>query len=165
MIIISSGTKKARTSAVSGFTLAEALVAVLLGSVMLLALYASFTCGYTTIRVTREDLRATEIMLTRLERVRLCTYSELSNAQTNPPTAVEYYDPTDQASGKGGVVYTVTYSVKAPTDPLPAAYKNNMWLVTVGVSWTNNSSATHSRSMQTYVATNGINGYVMSKRN
>src|SRR5260370_16197917 len=98
----------------AGFTLVETVMALAVGAIMLGALYNAFAFGYRTIGVTREDLRATEIMLQRLERVRLCSFSQLTDTSINPPTTTEYADPTDQPSGGGGVPYTVTFSTSVP---------------------------------------------------
>jgi hypothetical protein len=133
---------------------------------MLTALFASFSCGYGSVRLARENLRATQIMLKTMESIRLYTFDQLTNSTYNPVSS-DYYDPTDQASGKGGTVYNVSYSSTAPaTNTLPSAYINDMRLVTVTVYWTNafalnsTNQLVHSRSMQTYVARNGIETYV-----
>jgi prepilin-type N-terminal cleavage/methylation domain-containing protein len=149
-----------RRASSAGFTLVETVMALAVGAIMLSALYNAFAFGYRTIGVTREDLRATEIMLQRLERVRLCTFSQITDTSINPPTTTEYADPTDQASGGGGVPYTVTFNTSVPTvGTLPEAYRTNMLLVTVGASWSRGNMP-HSRTMQTYVAQKGIESYV-----
>ena len=127
---------------------------------MFTALYAGFSYGLATMGVTRQDLRATEIILQRLERVRLCSFSQVTDTSINPATSTEYYDPADQSSGYGGVPYTLTFSATVPASgALPDAYRTNMLLVTVGAAWTS-GNLQHSRSMQTYVAQNGIQSYV-----
>jgi type II secretory pathway pseudopilin PulG len=144
----------------AAFTLLEALVALGIGGIALIALYAGFTYGFATIEVTRQDLRATEIILQRLERIRLCSFSQITNVSVNPLTITDYYDPADQTNGSAGVPYTVTFNATVPAaGTLPDAYRTNMLLVTVGASWTS-GKLQHSRSMQTYVAQNGIQSYV-----
>ncbi len=148
----------------AGFTLVEALVAFGLGGIMLLALYASFAYGFTSVRMARENLRATQILLQRMEGIRLCTFAQVTNATYTPQTFTEYYDPTDQTNnGGGGVLYTGTYSAIMPTNLPGVSYANDMRLITVTVNWTNYNQAkpiAHTRQMQSYAARNGIQSYV-----
>ena len=145
---------------IAGFTLVETIVAVWLGSMMLSALYASFACGFASIAVTRENLRATQILPGRVEALRVCTYSQVSNPTNTPPTFTEYFDPRDQAAGGGGTVYSGTTTVQVPAvGSLTEAYRTNMVLVTVGVAW-NSGKLQHTRSLQTYVARDGMGSYV-----
>ena len=55
---------------------------------------------------------------------------------------------------------TVTFNaVVPPFGSLPEGYRNQVLLVTVNVSWTSDNLQ-HKRSMQTYVARQGMNSYV-----
>ena len=142
----------------TGFTLAETLIATLAAAVMLLALYASFTFGFAMMRVTREDLRATQIIIQRMEAIRLLRYEVVGNAATYPTNATAYYDETPGATNHG-TAYTVSFSATPGPASLPSTYKANVLLVTVKASWTS-GNVQRSRSMQTYVAQNGIQQYV-----
>ena len=140
----------------SGFTLAETIVATLAAAVMLLALYASFTFGFAMMRVTREDIRATQIIIQKMEAIRLQPYDLVA---TYPTNATAYFDEKNQASGNGGTVYTVKFSATPGPTVLPPTYRANVMLVTVTASWTSGNMP-RSRSMRTYVARNGIQNYV-----
>jgi prepilin-type N-terminal cleavage/methylation domain-containing protein len=145
---------------VSGFTLVETLVAVSIGATMLAAFYATLASGFSMVGVTREDLRATQILLKRMETIRLCTFGEVANIAYNPATFTDYYDPTDASTGSGGVLYHGAYTaVTPPPGSVPDSYRTNMLLVTVDVTW-NTGNIPHERSMQTYVARDGIQRYV-----
>jgi Tfp pilus assembly protein PilE len=142
--------------ACGGFTLVEAVFAVLASAVMLIALYASFTTGFSILKVTREDLRATQIILDRMEKVRLLPYSQLGNPSVYPASTIE-------TNGPGGVAYTVTFTtatnlVSMPPD-IQGGYRSKISLVTVKVSW-KSGNVLRERSMQTYVARSGIQSYV-----
>ena len=142
----------------AGFTLIESTVALTIGAIMLTSLYGAFACGFTTVRVSRESLRATQIMLTKLEGIRLCTFDQLT--VYNPGTFAESFDPNEDATHAGGVTYNGTYASSVPAvGSLPEAYRMNVLLVTVSVNWTSGNMQ-HSRSMQTYAARDGIAGYV-----
>lgn len=149
-----------KTKTKTGFTLAESVIAIAVGSLMFAGLYACFGWGFTTVRVARENLRATQIILKHMESLRLCSFTQLIDTNYNPATFKDYYDPKDQSSGAGGAVYSGTYSATVPASgTVPDSYRTNMLLITIGVNWTS-GNLQRSRSMQTYVAQNGIDGYV-----
>jgi len=153
-------TKNGAKAGILGFTLVETIVAVWLGSMMISALYASYAWGFASIGVTRENLRATQILLGRVEALRVCTFSQVSNPTNTPPIFTEYFDPQDQASGAGGTVYSGTTTVAVPSvGSLPESYRTNIVLVTLEVSW-NSGKLKHTKSLQTYVARDGMESYV-----
>ena len=99
-------------------------------------------------------------MLSKLENVRLGTFTQLTNTVYFPATFTESFDPKDDATQTGGVVYNGTFSSVVPASgTLPDAYRTNVLLVTVSLNWTS-ASMQHSRTMQTYAARDGIAGYV-----
>jgi hypothetical protein len=102
-----------------------------------------------------------------MEAVRLYTWSELLYTNNfNNTTFIESYDPLGALSGNGGgTVYSGTIQLDVPDD-MPAAYRDNMRLVTISVYWTNNpggESLTHSRKMQSCVARYGMQSYVIGR--
>ena len=146
-----------------GFTLVETLVAILVAAIMLSAHYLAFASGFALMTVTREDLRASQIMIKRMESIRLSGYTQLTDPTKYPATATEYYDEIGKTNGHGGVAYTVSYSAIPGSATyltgLPPSYRTNVTEVTVGVSW-KSGTAMRSRSMRTYVARYGIEKYV-----
>jgi type II secretory pathway pseudopilin PulG len=147
---------------VAAFTLAEAMVAVALGAIMLTALYAGITFGFGAVKLSREDLRATQILIEQMETLRLTSYSSLQSFTTNA-----YFDPADQASGSGGTLYTITFTTNtpaksdlAPPGANPAAfYYTNMLRITATATWTNANIA-RTRTVVSYAAKYGIQAYV-----
>jgi Tfp pilus assembly protein PilV len=151
--------KSDRTSA-GGFTLAETLVAVFVSSFMLTALYACFAAGFSMVKVTREDIRATQILLQQMEAIRVSDYSKLTDPAKYPTNTTVYFDEENAASGKGGTPYTVTFNARPLPSPKPQSqFYTNMLQVTVRASWMS-GKVQRSRSMQTYVARQGIQQYV-----
>jgi hypothetical protein len=135
-------------------------MAVGLGSILLLALYSAFTFCFATVRTSQENIRATQITLARLERVRLCGFNQVTNVSLNPLTFTDVFDPIALAAGRGGIVYNGTFSAALPpSGSVPDSYRSNLFLVNVAVTWTN-GTLHHSLSNQTYVALNGIESYV-----
>ncbi len=156
---LSPSGKNERTSA-GGFTLVETLVAVLITAFMLMALYACFASGFSIVKVTREDLRATQILLQQMEAIRVSDYTKLTDPASYPTNTTVYFDEEHEAIGKGGTAYTVTFNARHLPSPKPQSqFYTNMLEVTVGASW-KSGNVQRSRSMQTYVARQGIQKYV-----
>src|SRR6266404_5526427 len=149
-------------SSSSGFTFIETMVAILTGAVMLAALYSSFAFGYGAVKLMREDLRATQILLQRTETLRLTSFSAIQSG-----TFTDYYDPSAVTNGNPGAVYTITITTNAPTSsdmPVqPVYYMNKMRKVTVTATWTN-ANQIRTRSLMTYASQNGIQSYVYAHK-
>lgn len=65
------------------FTLVETLVAMAILTMMALSLYAGLSSGFLILKTTREELRATQVLAQKMEAIRLCTWSQLSNCPTS----------------------------------------------------------------------------------
>src|SRR2546425_4746791 len=96
----------------SAFTITEVLVAVTVVAMVVVSLYTAFAAGFANVKWAREDLRATQIMLKRLETVRLYTWTQIQNNTYFPTNSyTEYYDPAGLTNGSGGgVPYAVAIS-------------------------------------------------------
>ena len=149
-------------SSSSGFTFIETMVAILTGAVMLAALYSSFAFGYGAVKLMREDLRATQILLQRTETLRLTSFSAIQSG-----TFTDYYDPSAVTNGNPGALYTITITTNAPTSsdmPVqPAYYMNKMRKVTVTATWTN-ANQLRTRSLITYATQSGIENYIYAHK-
>jgi hypothetical protein len=108
------------------------------------------------VRTSLENVRAEQITLARLERIRLCAATQITNTAVNPLTFTEAFDPN---ATNGGSVYSGTFSAVTPAPNLPNSYRSNMFLITVGVTWTS-GNIRHSLTNQAYVATSGMASYV-----
>jgi hypothetical protein len=112
------------------------------------------------VQVTREDLRATQILLQQMEAIRVSDYTKLTDPGSYPTNTTVYFDEEHEAIGKGGTAYTVTFNARHLPSPKPQSqFYTNMLEVTVGASW-KSGNVQRSRSMQTYVARQGIQKYV-----
>ena len=146
----------------SAFTLIETLVAIFIGAVMLPTLYACLGAGFSMMKVTRENLRATQVIVQRMEAIRLASYNSIQSSTAFPTNVTEYYSPSGQNNGTGGNAYTVTYNcapIPVVAGGLPPTYRSNMVVVTVTASWQSGKTR-QSRSMQSYVAKYGVQRYV-----
>jgi len=139
------------------FTLMEVVVAAMVLMTISVAFYLGLSSCFSVVKASREEVRATQIMTQKLEAVRLCTWSELTNFSFKEP-----YDPVGTTNSSAGVYYygNVTKSAAA-TIPNTASYLNNMCLVTVSLTWTNSRrSAVYSRKMETHYARYGLQSYI-----
>jgi hypothetical protein len=127
-------------------------------SVISVAFYGGMTLSFSQVKSAREDVRATQIMMQKLEAIRLCTWSELTNFSFKEP-----YDPL-ATNGTSSTYYFGTVS-KAPAAAIPGtvSYQNNVMLVTVSLVWTNSGEGApvvRNRQMQTHVARYGLQSYI-----
>ncbi len=142
------------------FTLVETIFAIGLSGVLISALYSCFAFGFSAVRSTREDLEATQILLASVERVRLCTWDQVSSALYNPASSTVYFDNRNRRTPG-----TLTFKATVPaTGVVPDAYRNDMLLVTVKLSWMSGRNI-RERSMQTYVAKNGMMNFISGQVN
>jgi prepilin-type N-terminal cleavage/methylation domain-containing protein len=165
--ILQTQSKTRAQKASRGFTLVETMVAIFVSAIMLSAHYLAFAAGFSIVAVTREDLRASQIMLQRMETIRLCSYGDLTNAVKYPPTVTQYYDEKGQTNSRGAA-YTVTHVAASALNStnvnyLPPSYRSNMTEVTVGVSWKSGTKI-RNRLMKTYVARYGVEKYIAGNR-
>jgi len=147
-----------------GFGLVDAMFAMLLAAMMFTALYAGLAFGFKVIKMARENTRATQIMLEKMETLRLYTWTQVTNG-TLPTTnfIVPYYAVGTNTSG---LVYTGSIAVASsgvtsdPVSGTPTSYADDMRKVTIRVDWTSVGSINRTRSMCTYVTKNGMQSYV-----
>lgn len=141
------------------YTLAEVMVAVLVLAVISTAFYGGLSFGFSVVESSREELRATQILMQKVEGLRLISWDNLQNI-----TFQEVYDPLGLSNNSGGLVYTGTIVTNADSSiPNSSSYLPNMRLVTVTVNWTNYNGSkriVQTRQMQTQVARYGLQNYV-----
>ena len=160
------GQKAGGRSPEHAYTLAEVMISVLIVGTLILALYAGFSQGFAVIHSARENLRATQILVQRMETIRLYTWSQVLDTDNYlKPTFTELYDPLGRTNNTVGTRFQGTISSSIPTD-LPVAYQTNMRTITVQLFWTNynrGQPVVSTREMQTRVARNGMQNYIYGK--
>jgi type II secretory pathway pseudopilin PulG len=155
----------------AAFTLVEVLASIFIAAIIFDAVFKGISNSTTLLNLTRENLRATQIMMARLEGLRLEAWgtNQLFNPDFVPATFTDYYYPLglNDTTNKG-TIYQGTMTIKTPVDlSPPSTYGNTMALVTVTLTWSNNAptygeSAVYTRSMSTYVAQYGVQNYIIS---
>lgn len=141
-------------------TLVEVIVATVIIAIMGAGIIGSINYGMFVTQLARENARATQIMLEKLESIRLYNWTEVTNAGYVPTSFVNYYDP-QAPSNYQGTIYngTITVSNAAFSAATPS-YAGNMRQFTVTLSWTTSGRISHTRQLSTYVAKDGIQNYV-----
>ena len=95
-----------------------------------------------------------------MEAIRVAPYDFLKDPTKFAATNTVYFDEAGKSSGKGGTPYTVTFKAANLAPPKPQVqFYTNMMEITVTVKWKSGNTDC-SRSMQTYAAKRGIQGYV-----
>ncbi len=150
-----------------GYSLMEVICAIAIAAIVTSILFNGFDSGYSILQTTREDLRATQILMQKTEAFRLYSWDELTNA---PRTFQEYYYPAGITSSNSGAVYYGTVSALGiPTNiPDSDTYKANIHSINITVAWTNyngSRAVPHTRQMQTFNAVNGMQNYLIGQTN
>jgi len=142
------------------FTLVEVLVGMAIMTISLLALFGGISYGFSATQLARENLRATQVILEKMEAIRLYTFDQLVSSNMFPTTFTADYYPLATTNEAQGITYYGQFTISDPETG--AEYNSNIRLVTVSVSWTNSyrtSQIEHNRQMQTMVGRYGIQNY------
>src|SRR2546428_9748089 len=90
----------------AAYTLVEVIVAVLVLALMLISLYGGFSSGFAVVKLARENIRATQIMMQKMETVRLLKWSQLLDTNNFlQPAFQTYYDPSSTNAQSVGALY------------------------------------------------------------
>ena len=176
-MIVKTGFNRVRSHASSrAFTIVEMLIATAIIGVAFLSLYGGIASSFGVLSVARENLRANQIMVEKLETIRLYHWDQINSNGFISPTFTAPFFPSvitnisgTNANGTpkymtytnngGGVIYHGR--VHITNAPVSTNYASNMRLVTVGLVWTNNNIR-RERSMQTLISANGLQDYIFN---
>lgn len=162
-MILSSAFSTKRLRKQAGFTLAEVMIAVGILGVSFVSLYAGMSAGFALTRVSRENLRATQIMVEKMEGIRLFNWNQITASNMIPTKFTSRYYPTVGGDQASGVAFNGTISVtNAVLSQAPTTYADNLRFVTVSVEWTS-GDIQRTRSMTTMVSKFGLQNYVFDR--
>ena len=148
----------------AAFSLVEAVIGMGVMGTVVGALMSGFTTGFFTMRMARENLRATQIILERMEGVRLYNWDQLTTSNAIypgylPTEFTNYYYPLATNGESKGIAYRGSMTItNADLSPY-ATYGGNMRKVMVTVDW-ESGGVQRIRTMTTYQARNGMQNYV-----
>ena len=148
----------ARTETNSGqaaFSLTEVIVAIGIVGLLCFFMLSGISFGYTMVRLERENRRATQVMLDKMEQMRLFNWEQITtNGLPTNFTAPFYLGTNNVEMG-----FTYTGTVAIANAPLTESYAPAMRQVTVSVTWFSGGMV-HERQMSTLLSSNGLHQYV-----
>src|SRR5437879_9302984 len=138
----------------SGMTLVDVVMSTAILSLMSIGVIGSLTYGFFVMQMARENQRATQILLEKVETIRLYSWDQVNSNGFIPTSFTDVYDP-QAVSSQQGVTYSSTLTIDAFTNATsgsvstPTTYSTNMRQVTVTLNWYTRS-VSRSRSLVTY---------------
>lgn len=143
----------------SGTSLAEVSIAVAILAVMAGVLISAFNYGFFAMQWARENQRATQIILEKVETLRLYRWDQVNSNGFIPQGVTEYYDP--QMTGAQGVGYRCELAISPVPFTSVSGYHTNMRQLTVTLTWTNTArQIPRTRQLSTFIAKDGLQDYV-----
>jgi len=139
----------------AAFSLVEATVGMGLLGTVTMALMSGFSTGFFTMRLARENLRATQIMLEKTETIRLYSWDQINTPGFIPTNFSASYDPLN--SNSQGLLYQGTMTISDA--PVNASYSNDMKMVRVRLDW-KTGGLDRTREFTSFIARNGLQTYI-----
>lgn len=139
----------------SGFSLVESAVGMGVMGTIIVALFGGFTTGFFTMQMARENLRATQIMLEKMETIRLYSWDQI-NPDFIPAAFSAKYDPQGAGNAQG-LTYSGTMTIT--NAPISSSYANDLKLVTVSLQWTT-GGLQRTREFSSLISRYGMQDYI-----
>lgn len=141
----------------AAFSLVEVVVATAILGLMVAAFYGGVAGGFTIISVARENLRANQIVLEKMETLRLYTWDQVNSNGFIPAAFTAPFYPATGTNQSGGITFYGTVTIT--NVPVDMNYSNSVKLVRVSLLWTNNN-VPRQRVVETLVSEYGVQNYV-----
>ena len=149
----------------AGDSFAKLLTGIAILSVAATGLYGALTPAYRVIRSTRENLRASQLVMQKAETLSLITPGQAGDTNNySKPLFVESSNPRRATCRSAGVQYAGYLSPGAPAaSKQPGAVRSPGQPVTVTLCWTNfdgGKPIVQQREVQARLAPNGAPKYL-----
>jgi prepilin-type N-terminal cleavage/methylation domain-containing protein len=143
------------------FTLMETMVAILLIGLLVVGLLSGMNFAVRTVQLAREEFSATQIMVEKLDTIRLYSWEKLNTPGYIPATFQLAIYPSESGSTTvdTGTAPYFNGTVTIASSGLTESYASDVKQVTVTMSW-QNRGLLRTRSMSTYVARYGLQNFV-----
>ena len=134
------------------------MVGISLMAVMGTALYAGIGVAFSQLRLSRENLRATQILEGKMEIMRQYNWDQVANSPGFVPTTfTESYFSNNPTNTPANFVYSGT--VLVTNAPISESYSNDLKLIKIKLSWYS-GGVVHKRQAITFVSQFGLQRYV-----
>jgi type II secretory pathway pseudopilin PulG len=142
----------------AAFTLVEVMVGVAMMALMGMALYAGIGFAFNQLRISRENLRATQILQGKMEVVRQYNWDQVANLPGFiPSNFTESFYADNPTNTPADFVYTG--SVTVTNAPITESYLNDLRMINIQLTW-NSGGVLHKRQATTFVSQYGLQRYV-----
>jgi prepilin-type N-terminal cleavage/methylation domain-containing protein len=142
-----------------GFSLVESLVAMGIIGITFLSLYAGITACLFNARMSREDMRASQILVEKMEAIRTYSWNQvISNGFIPTKFTIPFY--TSATNGANSLQYTGTVTIAEV--PFSTNYTNQMKSITVRLDWKTRETL-RTREFTSYLAHYGMQRYVFNE--
>jgi|SRR6185436_19423159 type II secretory pathway pseudopilin PulG len=139
----------------AAFSLVEVTVAMGVIGTTAGAMLTGIAGGFFTMQLARENVRATQILLEKVETIRLYDWDQINTPGFIPTNFVSAYDPN---SSNQGLNYRGTLTIGDATS-VTSSYASEMKQVTVRLDWkTGNLDRT--RTFTTFISRDGLQNYI-----
>jgi Tfp pilus assembly protein PilV len=138
------------------FSLIEVMFSAMIISVVFVSLYVGIGQGFGVIQVSRENLRATQIMQEQVEILRILNWDQITT-NASPWNFTSSFYPANLTNQ--GVIYTGR--INLTNAPVPATYAADVRLAIVSLSW-KSGTATRQRELRTLVSRYGLHNYFLN---
>ncbi len=139
----------------SATTIVEVVAAVTILAISAAGLMGALANGFFSVQLTRENQRATQILIERTEMARLYNWDQVTAPGFILTNFIASYDPS--SSNGGGVSYTGSVSVA--DFPFAANYATNMRQLTITLDWAT-KGIQRQRSITTLLSRDGLQPYL-----
>jgi type II secretory pathway pseudopilin PulG len=137
-------------------TIVEVVAAVTILAISAAGLMGALANGFFSVHLTRENQRATQILIERAEMARLYNWDQVTAPNFILTNFIAAYDPS--LENGGGTYYTGSVQVSSFPDPA-VNYATNMRQLTVTLDW-QTRGISRSRSITTLLGRDGLQNYV-----
>jgi type II secretory pathway pseudopilin PulG len=141
-------------------TLVEVIMAIAILAIMSAGIISSINYGLFIMRIARENARATQVMLEKLESIRLYNWSEVTSNNYVPASFTDVYDPQGGPNQQGVTYYGTMSVTNAYFSSTAPSYSTNMRQFVVTLRWVTAGRIDHYRTLSTLVAKDGVQNYV-----
>src|SRR5260221_14215217 len=87
----------------AAFSLVEVVIGAAVLGTLSVSLLGAFSAGLSIVQSGRQNMRATQILIQKMEAIRLFTWDQTTNTTLASTNFTDWYDPTRTNSQSGGV--------------------------------------------------------------